>query len=143
MPKLILVLAPALLLTACAEAPRQSFDQGPFIGLNDARLSEGERRVLTDASEDFKAVVAGKKPVHAILDKNAPLPSDGGSTFYNGDGYRLTVLESLSSFGGFHGTAYGPIIRFQKSFAPGNTAEVSDIRIYSREEFSKLAGRHK
>ncbi|RDZ28047.1 hypothetical protein [Lysobacter silvisoli] len=107
------------------------------MGLDTATLPEADRRTLGEASADFQAVVAGKPPVHAVFDAQAPLPSDGGTTFYQGRGYRLTVLKSLSSFGSFHGVAYGPILRFDPPFAPGHTAEVSDIRVYSRDALAQ------
>ena len=79
-----------------------------------------------------------KKPIHAKIDEDAPLPSDGGTHFYKGDGYELTISISLSSFGAFNGTAYGPILNFDDKFAPGNTNQISDIRVYSNEELRKL-----
>lgn len=140
MNKLIAALAVALLASSCVQAPQQPVNQGPFVGFDVATLAERDRRTITEASEDFEAVVAGKKPVHAVFNKDAPLPADGGSTFYRGNGYRLTVLVSLSSFGKAHGTAYGPIIAFDAPFAPGNTSEISHIRVYSQEAFRKLMG---
>lgn len=138
MAKSIVVLAIALLASSCVQTPQTQIDQGPFVGLDIAKLTESDRRVITEASEDFRAVVAGKKPMHAVFDKDAPLPSDGGTTFYQGKGYRLTILVSLSDFGDFHGTAYGPIVEFERTFAPGNTSEISDIRVYSSDAFGKL-----
>lgn len=111
---------------------------GPFVGVDVSKLSARDGQVIKDASEDFRAVVQGKKPIHAKLDEDAPLPSDGGTHFYKGDGYELTVSISLSSFGGFNGTAYGPILTFDDKFAPGNTNRISDIRVYSNEELGKL-----
>lgn len=75
-------------------------------------------------------MVAGKDPIHAQFDETAAVPSDGGTLFYVGRKYKLTVLNSLSSFGSFHGTAHGPVITFDESFAPGNTNLISSIRVY-------------
>lgn len=111
---------------------------GPFVGVDVSKLSARDGQVIKDASEDFRAVVQGKKPIHAKLDEDATLPSDGGTNFYKGDGYELTVSISLSSFGGFNGTAYGPILTLDDKFAPGNTNRISDIRVYSNEELRKL-----
>lgn len=140
MTRLIAALAFALLASSCARTTQPHVEQGPFVGFDVSKLSEGDRRTITEASADFSAVVAGKKPIYASFDKDAPLPSDGGTTFYQGHGYKLTVLVSLSSFGAANGTAYGPILQFDPSFAPGNTSEISDIRIYSQEGFRKLLG---
>ncbi|MGO4551874.1 hypothetical protein AB4059_12310 [Lysobacter sp. 2RAF19] len=138
MTKLIVAMAIVLLAASCVQTPQAPNSAGPFVGLDLPKLPEGDRRIITEASEDFRAVVEGKKPVHAVFDKDAPLPADGGTTFYQGKGYRLTILISLSDFGEVHGTAYGPVVEFERAFAPGNTSEISDIRVYSPEAFGKL-----
>lgn len=133
------VLAFSFLLGACAQPAAVPVPaSGPFVGVDLSRLPERDRTIIREASEDFQAVVLGKKPVHAKFDEDAPLPSDGGTTFYKGNGYELTVLASLSSFGQLNGNAYGPILKFDDKFAPGNTNEISDIRIYSNEQLREL-----
>lgn len=104
--------------------------QAPFADLSGSGASPEDQQILREASEDFCAVVAGAEPLHAKFDDTAPLPSDGGTLFYVGRKYKLTVLNSLSSFGSFEGTAHGPILRFDESFAGGNTNEISNIRVY-------------
>jgi len=139
MASFIRALSLGLLLAGCTQqATQPPIGSGPFVGLDVSKLSPGNRQTLTEASEDFRAVVAGKKPIHAKFDKSAALPSDGGTTFYQGKGYRLTVLLSFSDFGGLAANAYGPIITFDPAFAPGNTSEISDIRIYTSEELRKF-----
>jgi len=139
MTKIIFSLWSMLFLSACtSQAPQPAIGPGPFIGIDLAKLPPEDRQIITEASEDFRAVVAGKKPMHAVFDKNADLPSDGGTTFYKGRGYNLTVLLSISSFGDFSGNAYGPIVTFDSTFAPGNTSEISDIRVYSSDELRKF-----
>ena len=127
----------ACLLPILGGCDRQDFPpatatacQSPFVGLATSRASAEDQAILREASEDFCAVVAGNKPVHARFDTEAALPSDGGTLFYVGRKYRLTVLNSLSDFGSFQGTAHGPIITFDEAFAPGNTREISSIRVY-------------
>ena len=85
---------------------------------------------MQEASEDFCAVVSGKQPVYAKLDRDAARPADGGTSFYVGRKYKLTIVHSLSSFGGFNGTAHGQVITFEDAFAPGNTNVISNIRVY-------------
>jgi len=104
--------------------------QAPFADLSRSGASPEDQQVLREASEDFCAVVAGREPLHARFDETAALPSDGGSLFYVGRKYKLTVLNSMSSFGSFNGTAHGPVLTFDESFAPGNTNVVSSIRVY-------------
>jgi len=104
--------------------------QAPFANLSRSGANAEDQQILREASEDFCAVVAGMEPLHAKFDDAAPLPSDGGTLFYVGRKYKLTVLNSLSSFGSFEGTARGPILTFDESFAGGNTNEISNIRVY-------------
>ena len=124
----------ALLLAGCNNSSFQPAAgtpcQTPFVNLAASGATPEDQVILREASEDFCAVVAGKKPIHAKFDETASLPSDGGTLFYIGRNYKLTVLNSLSGFGSFHGTAHGPIITFDESFAPGNTNEISNIRVY-------------
>ena len=138
MSKIKAALVFTLLLTGCGQEPaRPPLSSGPFIGIDLSKLSAPNRQILTEASEDFRAVVSGKKPIHAVPD-TTDAPSDGGTTFYRGNGYRLTRLLSFSGFGGVPANAYGPIIKFDREFAPGNTSEISDIRVYSSDELSKF-----
>lgn len=132
-------IAMTLPLAVRSQQPEPSaVSPGPFIGVDLSRLLPEHRKIIQEASEDFLAVVEGRKPLHAKLDIDAPLPSDGGTTFYKGNGYNLTISASLSGFGGFSGVAYGPIIKFDDTFAPGNTNLISDIRVYSNDELRKL-----
>lgn len=115
---------------------------GPFQGIDLSVLSPSQRETITQASEDFDLVQKGKKPKHAARDKDAPLPADGGTEFFVGKGYKLTVMKSLSSFGGeksqLTGYVYGPVISFPKSFAPGNASKVAALRFYTPEQLEKL-----
>ena len=132
--KRVLATGVLLLLLGCNSsefpAARETSCQAPFANLASSGANPEDLQILQEASEDFCAVVAGKEPLHAKFDDTAALPSDGGSLFYVGRKYKLTVLNSLSSFGSFNGTAHGPIITFDESFAPGNTNEISNIRVY-------------
>jgi hypothetical protein len=123
-----------LLLVSCNSSDfspaKDTVCQAPFVDLANSGTSQEDQAILREASEDFCAVVSGKKPVHAKFDTTADLPSDGGTLFYIGHKYKLTVLNSLSGFGTFHGTAHGPIITFDEPFAQGNTNVISSIRVY-------------
>ncbi len=117
---------------------------GPFQGVELDTRSPEQREIITRASEDFERVLQGKKPKNAALDEQAPLPADGGTLFYVGKGYRLTVIKSLSSFGstgeGLQGHVYGPVLSFPKSFAPGNMSEVVSLRFYTNQQLQALTG---
>lgn len=118
----------------------QVLGSGPFAGVDLSPLSADQRRTIVEATDDFEAVKAGKRPLHAQFDKNAALPSDGGTTFYVGHKYKLTVESSLSSFGALNGRVYGPIVVFDKSLAFGNENTFSGLRFYTRDGFLKLRG---
>ncbi|WP_142126321.1 hypothetical protein [Pseudoxanthomonas sp. 3HH-4] len=115
--------------------------QDPFVAVEMSGASAEDQLILREASADFCAVVSGKEPVHAKVDSDAALPADGGTTFYIGRRYKLTVLNSLSSFGGFNGMAHGPVITFDESFAPGNTNVISSIRVYPLPSAPESDGR--
>ena len=87
------------------------------------------------AKEDFEAVQKGQKPIHAVPDPKKPDLSDGGTTFYLGKGYSLTIKSTLSEKDGVKGYMYGPIIIFQNA-----NKEMSDIKFYSIDAFKKLRG---
>ena len=120
----------------------QVLSAGPFTGVNLSPLSADERRTIVEATEDFEAVKVGKAPVHARVDKHAALPADGGTTFYIGHKYKLTVESSLSSFGALQGWVYGPIVVFDESLAPGNENTFSGLRFYTQAGFAKLRSAH-
>lgn len=67
----------------------------------------------TYAKEDFDAVLKGQRPIHAISDPKKPDLTDGGTTFYSGDGYALTIKSTLFEKDGIKGYMYGPIITFE------------------------------
>ncbi len=114
---------------------------GPFQGVDLGALDAEQQEVIIQASEDFERVQSGRLPRHAVRDEKAPVPADGGTQFFNGKRYKLTVVKSLSSFGTLHGYVYGPVISFDKSFAPGNRSELVGLRFYTREQFKQLESR--
>jgi hypothetical protein len=89
------------------------------------------------AKVDFEAVLRGQKPVHAIPDPKKPDLTDGGTTFYFGEGYSLTVKSTLSEKDGIKGYMYGPIIEFKDA---DKTKELSNVKFYSNEDLKKLRG---
>ncbi len=126
----------AVLLPSMGAA--QVLPAGPFAGVDLSPLSTDQRRTIVEATEDFEAVRGGKAPIHARVDKGAALPADGGTTFYIGHKYRLTVESSLSSFGALNGWVYGPIVVFDESIAPGNENTFSGLQFYTQAQFAKL-----
>ena len=126
----------AVLLPSMGTA--QVLPAGPFAGVDLSPLATDQRRTIVEATEDFEAVRAGKPPIHARFDKLAAVLADGGTSFYIGHKYKLTVESSLSSFGALNGWVYGPIVVFDESIAPGNENTFSGLRFYTQAGFAKL-----
>ena len=114
---------------------------GPFAGVDLAFLPKRQAEILRAANEDFVLVEQGNRPRNAVEDDEAPLPSDGGTKFYKGKGYRLTILQSLSGFGDLSGFVYGPIITFDDDFATGNTKTVQSVRFFTTKQLEELMKR--
>lgn len=134
----LITLLSMTLSTAHASPPPSSH---PFADVDLSSLTPENRRTIDEAARDFQDVVAGKVPAFAKVDESAPLPADGGTTFYVGHGYKLTIVRSLSSFGELHGFVYGPIITFDPAFAPGNLGQIANTRFYTVEQLRALSGR--
>lgn len=121
-----------------------TFEDLYHVNIDRARTLFGEDTFqrLQQALDDFNAVFLGKPPVYATVDKDVPLPTDGGSTFYKGDGYKLTIVKSLNGIMRgkeyVHGYIYGPIISFEPHVMTGNFPNVQQLTFYTDEELQKL-----
>lgn len=97
---------------------------------------------LQKAMDDFNTVLEGKYPVHAKVDKDVPLLSDGGTTYYKGDGYKLTIVMSLNGIMQneeyIHGYIYGPIIAFEENVMRGNFPNIQNLTFYLGDDLKKL-----
>ncbi len=101
---------------------------------------------LAKAVEDLNAVIAGKKPLHVKIDIHRALPADGGTTYYIGDGYKITIIKSLSSIKHgrkcIDGYMYGPIITFDDDLISGNNKTISYVTFYPDESLTNLLMRN-
>jgi hypothetical protein len=95
---------------------------------------------LAEPADDYMSVVAGRPPIHAKFDDDAPLPADGGTDYYKGHGYKLTIQQSLVNVPAGILFLYGPIIEFENSLMSGNSNKISNIQIYSPEALRILRG---
>ncbi|AJC44622.1 hypothetical protein [Xanthomonas sacchari] len=112
---------------------------GAFFGVDLQALAPPQRDALRQADADFRAVVAGRAPLHARIDSEAPLPADGGTRYYLGRGYRLTVLRRLSSIGAQTAVAYGPILQLDEALlACATLPAISDVRLYAHAALAQL-----
>ena len=148
MRSIVTLLAFVLFSTTVAYGVEQkSFEDLFHIEAKTAEKQYGKETYqrLKKATEDFNAVLAGKKPKNAKEDKKHPLPADGGTSFYIGDGYKLTVVMSLNGvmsgekyYGGY---MYGPQITFNENLLSGNGPSIRHVTFYPREELMKFLGR--
>ncbi|MDH5731076.1 MAG: hypothetical protein OEZ58_19000 [Gammaproteobacteria bacterium] len=112
--------------------------EGPFSGTDLSKLKPENAKIIMEANVDFLLVLEGRKPKYAKTKKDAWLPADGGTTFYVGDHYNLTIVQSMSTFGEIDGYVYGPVIEFDKSFALGNSNSVSNLKFYTSVKLNEL-----
>ncbi len=120
-----------------------------FLGCTDsAHLKHKEEnttsspeQIQAHAKADFDAILAGKKPIYAIPDKDKSDFADGGTTFYVGEGYALTLMSRLTQEKGVNGYTYGPILTFTSPDKSIKPKEMSSVRFYTLEELKKLRGR--
>jgi hypothetical protein len=148
-PFLIATLAFALSLSPTLQAVAPAATLENFLHVDTAtaeRLLGAERvKKLQATIDDFNAVLIGRPPIHAKVARDLPLPADGGTTFYRGDGYKLTIIKSLFSFGdpqksAIHGYMYGPVIEFDSALGTGNTSNINHVSFYPAETLNKLIG---
>ena len=121
-----------------------NFEDLYHVNIDKARTLFGEDTLhrLGQALDDFNAVLLGQPPVYATVDKNVPLPADGGTTFYKGDGYKLTIVKSLNGIMRgqeyVHGYVYGPVISFESDVMNGNFPSIQFLTFYTGEDLHKL-----
>jgi hypothetical protein len=113
-----------------------------FVPGTAASLPPEVRKDLTAAFADFRAVLAGRSPVHATVDQTQPVPADGGTTFWLGSGYQLTVVKSLNSVAGVDGYMYGPVVTFASKLGNGNSPSISQISFYPSQALRDLLREH-
>ena len=81
---------------------------------------------------DFNSVINGKLPIHAISEKKVLL--DGGTSFYKGDGYKLTIYKKIITINNTKGFLYGPTFYI----GDGDLIGISKIEFYDTKAMSKL-----
>jgi hypothetical protein len=87
---------------------------------------------LSNAFEDFKLALGGQDPVHST---NSPFPQllDGGTRFWEGDCYTLTVLKRLTTYrlpdgAQVSGWIVGPSLELRLSSERRRTEPISRTR---------------
>lgn len=113
---------------ATANTSKINGDIRPIIA--DKVLSDSQ--MVNEIQVDFNLVLNGKKPKFA---KHKSSLLDGGTAFYKGKGYLLTVVKSMGSIGGVDGYYYGPIIKFKDD---ENIKTMSNVTFYSKNKLKEL-----
>ena len=117
-----------------------------FVFLFSCTSQKGEKPItvtkdktqLQMAIEDYNSVISGKPPIHAIIDEKHPLPADGGTTFYQGSGYKLEIRKRLTEENNIGGFIYGPIIVFDRTNDSGSNKDMSSLKFYNESDLKKL-----
>ena len=140
-----LLLISLLLATVAPSRADVTFDDLFHIAPAAAERALGIQRLkmVEAALEDFNAVLNFKPPVHAIVDQAAPLPADGGTTYYRGVGYRITISQSLFSMSGqgenrIDGYLYGPELALGHELGLGNSDTISRVSFYPLKTLNDL-----
>jgi hypothetical protein len=91
---------------------------------------------LEQATEDFTLVLKGAIPKYAKqTDEDS---SDGGTTFYKGKGYDLTIQKSIATIGTEDGFFYGPVLVFNSAVVRGNSSTISQVSFYRKNDLLVL-----
>lgn len=101
----------------------------------DSQFAAATRDRLAKAAEDFEAARAGLYPIHA---QEGAAYLDGGTSTWQGDGYTLTIMKSLTTVGEVHGYMYGPVLALDYPLGHGNTTQISHVRFYSGAELDRV-----
>ncbi|MDL5367191.1 hypothetical protein QSH18_16395 [Xanthomonas sp. NCPPB 2654] len=109
-----------------------------FPGIELQALAPAQRDALNQAAADFRVVAAGGVPRYALIDAEAPVPADGGTCYYQGQGYRLTVLRGLCTLGAQTTVVYGPILQLDETLFAPPLPPVSDVRLYAHDALRRL-----
>lgn len=85
---------------------------------------------------DYERIVQGERPVFSLYRGGL---RDGGTTFYQGFGYKITRQHRLSKGNGdIDGFDYGPILEYELNCLFGERQRRSDVRFYSGEKLRAL-----
>jgi len=109
----------------------------PFDALLAQPLSEAQRIAVVEASEDFAAVLAFNKPVHAVPDQFGL--SDEGSWSDKGKGYRITVLREWAD-GEASVWLYGPDVRLDPKLFPCVYLPIAHLAFFESHDLIKRLG---
>jgi hypothetical protein len=122
--RVVALAACAALVQACASLPHRQFETFPTAEELGTPRSQQSR--YEEARVDFQRAAKGMPPRYAVWHSAL---YDGGTTFYRGVGYEVTVWKRLSTApnGGTYLHA-GPEIHFTRPLSPRGPASYSVAR---------------
>lgn len=118
-----------------------------LIAVDPTLFPEALRQHVIECNEDIAAILVGGVPVHATLgvaDKKpdgsqrkeedgtvekAVMRGDGGTRYYQGDGYRITVMKRWCEIGDVTGFLVGPEVIFEAPLDKNSSGESEPLRI--------------
>ena len=124
----------ASVFAGIAAADEPSFSE--LFGVGESQAVEvfgsDTARCLFNALEDFKLALDGKDPVHSES-PSFPQLLDGGTTFWEGSCYKLTVLRRLTTYrlpdgSTINGWVVGPSLQLRLSPDAGRSEPISRTR---------------
>jgi len=104
------------------------------------QLDPALRTSLAAGVVDFRAVLAGRRPPHAKADDSDPIPAEGGTKSYAGDGYDVIIVKSLARVAGIDGYMYGAVLLLGTKLALGSDPSVREVSFYPAASLLKLLG---
>ena len=128
----VLLAVITLTLVACTQSAPPAATApacAPFRDLAWEHMSPDDRATLSDASDDFCAVLAGNRPPHAQQSLDFKPPPNSGTRLYLGQRYQLTALRSYRFAGGVPVAVAGPVLRLDAGIASPEPIEVSQVRL--------------
>ncbi|MNL61414.1 hypothetical protein D3C87_1853310 [compost metagenome] len=99
--------------------------------------NEKSKRILSEASEDFDLVLAGKNPRNAKPDSALI----NGITKFNGNGYTLQIVDTDGTVADIYVHIYGPIIEFSDADFQLLEKKISAVKLYDQDKYLSLKGK--
>jgi hypothetical protein len=97
------------------------------------------KEALTRALEDFELVLEYRQPRHAKRMNPGMTLFDGGTTWWQGEGYLLEIASRVCTIGKWRYLMYGPIITFENSVIDSNEEGrvISSVRLHDMDQLRR------
>lgn len=91
------------------------------------------KQSLKEAMVDYKLAIENQPPKYAK--NNVIAIADGGSVMYDGNGYTILVMKSLTVIDGVHGYVIGVNITFTNDIIESKLRTFENSRFITKEEY--------